>query len=187
MKAWFDMLADYNGWANARLYAAAACLPDADYRADHGAFFGSLHGTLNHLLLGDRIWMHRFTGEGEEPGKLDAILYPDLPALRAARQEEDGRIIRYVRSLGATDLAGTIRYRTTRSPADIEQVLGPLLLHFFNHQTHHRGQAHAILTRLVREAPSFDLLVFQRQTGASVLSGGGGDFSLPERRPAPPA
>jgi uncharacterized damage-inducible protein DinB len=183
LNAWFGMLADYNAWANARLYEAAAAVPDAEYRADHGVFFRSLHGTLNHLLLGDRIWMHRFTGGGEGSGPLDAILYPDLPSLRIARQEEDRRIVRYVGSLSDSDLAGTIRYRSTRSPADIEQVLGPLLLHFFNHQTHHRGQAHAILTRVAGEAPSFDLFVFQRQTGASVLSGGGGDFSRPEQRP----
>ena len=67
MKAQFEMLAAYNSWVNERLYEAAAKLADADYRADRGAFCGSLHGTLNHLLLGDRIWMHRFTGEGEEP------------------------------------------------------------------------------------------------------------------------
>ena len=73
MKAHFDMLALYNRWANNRLYEAAAQLPDEDYRADRGAFFRSVHGTLNHVLVGDRIWMRRFTGEGEAPTRLDAI------------------------------------------------------------------------------------------------------------------
>src|SRR5207302_5095721 len=116
MKAQFTMLAAYNEWVNRRLYDAAATLPERDYRADHGAFFGSLHGTLNHLLLGDRIWLHRFTGEGDEPPALDAILYDDLATLRAAREREDARIIAYVDGLGDAALAGTVRYRTTRSP-----------------------------------------------------------------------
>jgi uncharacterized damage-inducible protein DinB len=184
LTAQFEMLAAYNAWANERLYAAAAQLSDADYRADRGAFFGSLHGTLNHLLLGDRIWMHRFTGEGEEPAALDEILYDDFAALRTARRAEDVRIIAFVAARSEADLAGALRYRTTRSPAVIEQRLAHLLIHFFNHQTHHRGQAHGILTGLAGEAPSLDLLVFQRQTGIGLIRGQGGDFSLPERRPA---
>jgi uncharacterized damage-inducible protein DinB len=183
MKSLFEMLAAYNAWVNERLYDAAARIPDADYRRDRGAFFGSLHGTLNHLLLGDRIWMHRFTGKGEEPRELDAILYEDFPELRAARRADDARIIDYIAELPERDLAGTIRYRSTRSPVEIEQLLAPLLLHFFNHQTHHRGQAHCLLTEIAGEAPSFDLLVYQRQTGTSLIKGQGGDFSVPERRP----
>jgi uncharacterized damage-inducible protein DinB len=184
MKPLFEMLAAYNAWANRRLYDATAKLSDADYRADRGAFFGSLHGTLNHLLLGDLIWMHRFTGEGEEPAQLDAILFEDFTALRQAREIEDALIVGYVDSLDEARLAGTIRYRSTRRPAEIEQKLAPLLLHFFNHQTHHRGQAHCLLTGLAGEAPSLDLLIYQRETGASLLAGKGGDFSRPERRPA---
>jgi len=184
MKSLFEMLAAYNAWVNERLYDASARIPDGEYRRDRGAFFGSLHGTLNHLLLGDRIWMHRFTGEGEEPKELDAILYEDFAALRASRRVEDARIDTYITRLSETELAGTIRYRSTRSPAEIEQLLAPLLLHFFNHQTHHRGQAHCLLTEISGEAPSFDLLVYQRQTGASMLKGQGGNFSAPEKRPA---
>jgi len=79
-------LARYNAWANHHLYAAAAALPDEQYRADRGAFFKSVHGTLNHLLATDRIWMRRFTGEGAAPDRLDAILFDDLPSLHAARR-----------------------------------------------------------------------------------------------------
>ena len=183
MKAHFAMLAAYNTWVNARLYDAVAKLSDADYRQDRGAFFGSLHGTLNHLLLGDIIWMHRFTGEGTEPARLDDILFDAFDALRKARQHEDARIEAYIQGLDPAALAGTITYRTTRSPTEIEQELAPLLIHFFNHQTHHRGQAHCLLTELAGEAPSFDLLVYQRQTGISIRKGGGGAFAVVEKRP----
>jgi uncharacterized damage-inducible protein DinB len=184
MKAEFEMLAAYNAWVNARLYGAVAPLPERDYRADLGAFFGSLHGTLNHLLVGDRIWMRRFTGEGEEPKQLDLILYENFAELAAARRAEDARIAAFVAALSEGALRGTIRYRTTRNPTDIEQGLAPLLLHFFNHQTHHRGQAHCLLTKLMGQAPSFDLLVFQRETGIGLLQGRGGGAAPPERRPA---
>jgi uncharacterized damage-inducible protein DinB len=159
------MLARYNGWANERLYGAAARLSDGDYRADRGAFFKSLHGTLNHLLVTDRIWMKRFTGEGDAPTRLDAILFEQLADLREARRAEDARIEAFVAGLSEDALAGAIRYRTISNPADIEQPLLPALVHVFNHQTHHRGQAHAILTGLVGDAPSFDLILFQRQSG----------------------
>jgi uncharacterized damage-inducible protein DinB len=183
MKSQFQMLAAYNQWVNRRFYDAVAALSERDYRADCDAFFGSLHRTLNHLLLGDRVWLQRFTGEGAAPDELDAILYDDFAELRAARQAEDACILAYIDGLDDSDLAGIIRYRSTRNPAEIEQYLAPLLMHFFNHQTHHRGQAHCLLTELTCEAPSFDLLVFQRETGIGIAKGRGGDFSRPERRP----
>jgi uncharacterized damage-inducible protein DinB len=165
MKPQLAMFAGYNAWANGLLYDAAERLPDADYRADRGAFFKSIHGTLNHLLVADRIWMRRFTGSGEAPNRLDAILFENSSDLRAARRAEDERIRAYIDSLSEEDLKGVIRYRTITNPADIEQPLLPALLHFFNHQTHHRGQVHGILTGLTGEAPSLDLILFQRQSG----------------------
>jgi uncharacterized damage-inducible protein DinB len=165
MKPHVVMLAAYNAWCNRRLYAAAEELPEAEYRADRGAFFRSLHGTLNHILAADRIWMKRFTGEGEAPARLDLILFDALSALRQAREEEDERIAGYVDALSESDLADVIRYRLISRPEAVEQPLAPVLLHFFNHQTHHRGQAHCILTGLGRDAPSFDLVAFQRETG----------------------
>jgi uncharacterized damage-inducible protein DinB len=165
------MFAGYNAWCNERLYAAAAALSDADYRAERGAFFRSLHGTLNHLLVGDRIWMQRFTGKGDVPASLDAILYDDFETLRAARRAEDAAITRYIEGLSGGDLAGTIRYRTFVKPATIEQELSPALDHFFNHQTHHRGQAHALLSSIIGNdaTPSFDLIIFQRETGQGAI------------------
>ena len=165
MRLIFQMFAGYNEWANARLYAAVAELPDADYRADHGAFFKSVHGTLNHLLVGDRVWMQRLTGEGDAPTSLDAILCDDLKSLRAARAEEDARIIAFVAGLSDADLARKVRYRTISRPAEIEQELGYALPHVFNHQTHHRGQVHGLLTRIAGDAPSLDLILYQRETG----------------------
>jgi uncharacterized damage-inducible protein DinB len=164
------MFAGYNAWCNDRLYVAAAKVSDAEYRADRGAFFKSLHGTLNHLLVGDRIWMRRFTGVGAQPPSLDAILYDSFEELRAARRSQDTLISRYVDGLDAQALAGTIRYRTVVRPQTIEQPLAPALDHFFNHQTHHRGQAHAIVSSILGndETPSFDLIIYQRETGVGL-------------------
>ncbi|MBM6596757.1 DinB family protein [Microvirga pudoricolor] len=161
----YVMMAAYNAWANRRVYDAAATLPDEEYRADRGAFFKSLHGTLNHLLVTDRIWLKRFTGEGEAPNRLDAILFEDLPDLRAAREREDLRIVAYIDRLDENDLAGMVSYQTISNPTPIRQPLWSGLTHLFNHQTHHRGQAHAILTGMGRNAPSLDLLLLQRETG----------------------
>ena len=167
MKSYFVMLAGYNRWANRRLYAAVRALSDADYRADRGAFFGSLHGTLNHLLVADHIWMRRFTGTGPSPTRLDEILFDDLSALERARREEDDRIVTYMGGLTDADLAGTLTYRTIVKPAEVTQPLAPAIAHFFNHQTHHRGQAHALVTMTAGNAamPSLDLMIFQRETG----------------------
>jgi uncharacterized damage-inducible protein DinB len=167
----YQMFAGYNAWCNERLYDTAAQLTDANYRADRGAFFKSLHGTLNHLLVGDRIWMQRFTGQGEVPPSLDAILYDDFTQLRTARRAEDKRISGYIATLREDDLAKTIRYRTVVNPQNIEQTLAPALAHFFNHQTHHRGQAHALLSAIIgnERTPSFDLIIYQRETGDGAL------------------
>jgi uncharacterized damage-inducible protein DinB len=142
-------------------------LNDADYRSDRGAFFKSVHGTLNHILVGDRIWMHRFTGKGAMPPSLDAILYDNFAELRTARIGEDARISAYISALSEADFNSSIRYRTVVRPQDIEQELSPALDHFFNHQTHHRGQAHVLLSAVMgnEATPSFDLIIYQRETG----------------------
>ena len=158
----YRMFANYNSWANNRLYEAAARLSSEQYRADRGAFFKSVHGTLNHLLVTDRIWMQRFTGEGDAPNRLDAILFETFDELRAAREAEDRRILRFVAGLDDRRIEGTIKYRRVSSPDEFEQQLAPALAHWFNHQTHHRGQVHALLTSLVGQAPELDLLYFQR-------------------------
>src|SRR5271170_2035947 len=133
----FRQLADYNHWANRRLYGAALAMPDEQYRRRTGVFFGSLHGTLNHLLLTDRIWLKRITGEGEHPNRLDAILFEDLNDLLRARMTEDARLKRVVGGYSEADLGKPLSYQTT-SGKPHQQALQDILLHLFNHQTHHR-------------------------------------------------
>ena len=162
--AHYRMFGHYNAWANSRLYDATARLSAEQFRADRGAFFKSVHGTLNHLLVTDRIWMQRFTGEGEAPNRLDAILFESFDELRAAREAEDRRIVDFVDGLDDGRIAGTIKYRRVSTPEEFEQQLAPALAHWFNHQTHHRGHVHALSTGLVGEAPELDLLIFQRQS-----------------------
>ena len=166
----FRQLAAYNHWANMRLYGAALELPDDAYRLTTGVFFGSLHGTLNHLLLTDRIWLKRLTGSGEHPDRLNAILYDDRRELTRARVAEDARLSNVVAGYMDADLAKPVEYRTT-SGKPYSQPLQDILLHLFNHQTHHRGQAHACCSILTgSEPPSLDLLVFQRGVPAPDLS-----------------
>ncbi|MGE0423449.1 MAG: DinB family protein [Reyranellaceae bacterium] len=150
--------ARYNTLANQRLYDAAAGLPDADRKRDVGAFFGSLHGTLNHLLIGDRIWMARFTG-GEAPSTgLDAIVHDAFDALREARATMDARIEAFFAALPEGFLDRPLRYVNNEGRV-FEDAPSLILPHFFNHQTHHRGQAHAILSILGmgRATPVLDL------------------------------
>ena len=156
------MLASYNEWANRLVYAVAAELSESDYHANRGAFFGSLHNTLNHILVGARIWLHRITGDGDAPDRLDAILYDDLSTLTAAREAEDVRLILYVDSLDDAVSAGTLHYANMQGDR-FEQPLAEVLVHAFNHQTHHRGQAHTLTTGFDHAAPSLDLIQYYRE------------------------
>jgi uncharacterized damage-inducible protein DinB len=160
LKAHFDQLAAYNRWANRRLYDDAASLPDEARKRAAGLFFGSIHGTLNHLLVADYIWMRRFTGDGPEPERLNQILHEDFAELRAAREREDERILEFV--TGSDDYDRLLSYQNSKGKT-FQQALGPALAHFFNHQAHHRGQVHAGLTIAgIREPTSLDLLGLQR-------------------------
>jgi uncharacterized damage-inducible protein DinB len=166
----FGELARYNRWANARLYQAALALPDALFRRDAGVFFRSLHGTLNHLLLGDRVWLARLTGESRQPNRLDEILYEDRIDLARARADEDDRLIRLIGSYEESAFARLHAYQTLAGKPQ-EQLLADILLHVFNHQTHHRGQAHACLSIVTgSEPPALDLLLFQRGLPAPDLA-----------------
>lgn len=162
MKQQFSMMASYNRWANSRLYDAAAALTSDEVDRDVGAFFGSMLGTLNHILVADRIWMKRFTGEGNAPARLDTVLHDALPALTVARDSEDRRIESWIESLDDTAFSGRFTYVTATDMRTVSQRLAPALAHFFNHQTHHRGHAHMILSVLGKEPPSLDLIYFQR-------------------------
>ena len=158
----FQMFASYNRWANARLYDAAVKLGEEDFNRDVGAFFKSMCGTLNHVLVADRIWMRRFACDGPVHTKLDEVPYPAFAELRAAREAEDARIVAYANTLDDERLSGTFTYTPITDPREITQPLAPPLAHFFNHQTHHRGQAHTILTLLGEDAPPLDLIYYLR-------------------------
>jgi uncharacterized damage-inducible protein DinB len=163
MKRHFTMMAAYNRWANVRLYDMAAGLPDELYRKPIGVYFKTLHGTLNHLLTADRIWMHRLEGTGDHPDKLNATIHDDLVSLRAARVAEDQRIIDYVDSLADAGFDRSCEYKMLNGRLQ-QQCVREILAHLFNHQTHHRGQAHAALTALgVSEPAPLDLLIMQRE------------------------
>jgi uncharacterized damage-inducible protein DinB len=166
MKTHFVMMANYNAWANARLFRMAGALTDELYRREVGAYFKNLHGTLNHLLVADRIWMHRLTGTGDQPNKLNANLFDDLASLHAARVEEDGRLLGFVQGLAEPAFEEFLDYRMLNGALQ-RQRRREILAHLFNHQTHHRGQAHAILTVLgVAEPEPLDLLIMQREAPA---------------------
>lgn len=152
----WSQFARYNRLANEILYAACAALPDEVRQRDLGAFFRSVHGTLNHLLLGDRIWMTRLAGGEHSSTALDALLFEDFAALRQARAAMDRRIEGFFAALPAGFLASTLRYVNNAGvpSADPASVIVP---HFFNHQTHHRAQVHTLLTQLGRPGPVLDL------------------------------
>ncbi len=167
MRAHFVGMAEYNAWANARLYRMANELPDELYRKDVGAYFKSLHGTLNHLLATDLIWLRRLSGAGEQPKRLDEIVRDDLRSLTHARVQEDARLLQLVSGLDEAQLDEPFAFRTSNGKPNALKRR-EALAHLFNHQTHHRGQAHAILTSVgVREPDSLDLLVLLRERQAS--------------------
>ena len=154
--AYFELLARYNRRVNERLFAACTELSDEERKLDRGAFFRSIHGTLNHVLVGDQIWLARFEGQTVPSTRLDAILYDDFEELRRARSLEDERIERLVDGLSRQFVAGTIEYVNNEGRL-FRDRLDLLLLHFFNHQTHHRGQVHAMITQTEVAAPVLDL------------------------------
>jgi uncharacterized damage-inducible protein DinB len=170
MKDHFAMFAAYNAWANRTLYAAASELTEDELVADKGAFFGSVLRTLNHLLVADRVWMHRMSGEGMLPTALDQLLYPRFPDLKEAREAEDARIIAFIDGLDEARLSGSISFTPVgKTEPVISQRLHSTLSHVFNHQTHHRGQCHAILTALGKPSLTLDLVYYLRQQGQQWL------------------
>eukprot|EP01037_Dinobryon_pediforme_P013326 gene13326-13440_t len=140
-----SVMAGYNRRMNERLYASAARLPDAVRRSDQGAFFGSIHGTLCHLLWADRMWMSRFDGweKPTVPVRESPGLVEGFDTLWALRQEADARIEAWAGRVRAADLAGDLTWFSGAANKVMTADRGGLLVHFFNHQTHHRGQVHA--------------------------------------------
>jgi uncharacterized damage-inducible protein DinB len=155
--------ARYNRWANRRVYDACAQLAPDDYHAPRPSFFGSIHATLNHLLVGDSIWFGRFTGNiPAHMTRLDMILHETLADLRAARQAKDDEIIAFAESLDEAKLNNTFTY-TNMAGQQFTDPLFPPLMHVFNHQTHHRGQVHGLLSHAGASPPSLDMIYFMRE------------------------
>ena len=162
----FRMLARYNAWANRRIYDAAAALPEADYRRPRPcAFFTSIHGTLNHLLVVDRLWLARIGRVNHGIEGLDQVLHDDLAALRRAQGTSDARMIELVDGLGEADLAGERRYTMLSAPGTNCSPVQHILATLFNHQTHHRGQVHAMLKETPVPPPPLDIIDFLDDAG----------------------
>lgn len=158
MRDHFLTFARYNTWANDRLYEAVSTLSAKDIARDRGAAFGSILGTLNHVLVGDRIWMGRIEGVDAGLSSLDQILHGDFAELRRARVAFDAHITSVV---GRVPLDGDLHYGTM---AGVQHVtpMAQVLSHLFNHQTHHRGQVHHMLGTAGVEPPPLDLIYFLR-------------------------
>ena len=152
----FQHLARYNTLANQRLYAACSRLTTAELKQIRPVFFRSIYGTLDRIMVGDRIWLTRFAGDEVPSTGLDAILYEEFAELWHARQEDDERIEHFARQLTSEFLRPTIRY--TNNAGNVHQDPTVILVaHFFNHQTHHRGQVHGLLSQTSVPPPSLDM------------------------------
>ena len=158
-------MARYNRWANERLYAVCGELPTGEYHRPRRAFFGSIHGTLSHLLVGDRLWLARIAGEAPPDLKLDDRPYGTLDDLGAARVAQDQRIVELVDATGEEALPDLVRYCTVVRPEAVETPLHLCWLHMFNHQTHHRGQVHDQLSQTTVPPPPLDLIYYLRENG----------------------
>lgn len=163
------LFASYNASMNARLYAAAASLPKEALVADRGAFFGSILGTLNHIVAGDTIWLRRFMAhpsdlsslkamvEISDPRSLAHVYSDNLDTLQAHRVRLDAIIVALAAEVSDSDLDQPLLYRNRRGDL-FQKTFGSLLLHLFNHQTHHRGQASTLLSQSKVDLGVTDLL-----------------------------
>jgi uncharacterized damage-inducible protein DinB len=159
--AYVRTMAAYNAEMNRRLYAAAERIPDVARRQDRGAFWGSLHGTLCHLLWGDRMWMARFDG-WEKPAtiqKQSAALIEGFDELRRARIEADTKISAWAARVTQDWLADDQVFFSSSAQRELRQPRSFLVAHLFNHQTHHRGQAHALITVCGEQTGDTDLFL----------------------------
>jgi uncharacterized damage-inducible protein DinB len=135
---------------------SAAILILFECRRERSGSFGSIHALLNHILLGDRIWMSRFTGGGSTTPPLNSILFETFLQLRSARIEEDAKIEALFETVGDDFLTRPLRYTNSKGK-DCQETASVAVLHFFNHQTHHRGQVHVMLSQTAVRPPSLDM------------------------------
>lgn len=144
----WQLLAEYNRWMNARLFETCGTLPDEARKRDRGAFFKSIHSTLNHLLWGDQAWLSRFTGAPGPAARLGEDLFADFDALREARHDMDRRIVEWAGSLDDAWLQTPMVFVSRAYGVTRSQPAWVYVTHMFNHQTHHRGQVTTLLSQL---------------------------------------
>jgi uncharacterized damage-inducible protein DinB len=155
------MMAEYNAVMNRSLYEAAAGLDDVERKRERGAFWGSLHATFSHLLWADQMWMSRLAGWSRPPVPLarSGMLEADFAVLRQRRVELDGGIADWAASLDESWLAGELSWFSGAIQRDVVRPRAVVVTHLFNHQTHHRGQAHALLTQSGQRTGDTDLFI----------------------------
>lgn len=152
-----QLLARYNRWMNERLYAAAETLPDDERKRDRGAFFGSIHRTLAHILWGDRTWLGRFTGEPHGVAAWGADAHPDWSELASARERADLDILRWAARVDAAWLGSTLEYRASSDGRVRTLPAWVAATHLFQHATHHRGQVTTLLKQAGVDPGATDL------------------------------
>ncbi|MER3434642.1 MAG: damage-inducible protein DinB [Leptolyngbya sp. ERB_1_1] len=155
---YYTTMAEYNQWMNQKIYTICAEIPNVKRNEDLGAFFKSIDGTLNHILVGDRIWLGRFT-QNPFTAKLNQILYSDFEQLRQERDRTDQAILTWTQQLSPEWLEAPFTYTTVTPPTKtVTRPAWLLVTHFFNHQTHHRGQLTTLLNQLGYDPGVTDLL-----------------------------
>ena len=152
-------MARYNRWQNENLYGAAVRLSPEEREKERGAFFGSIHKTLSHLLWADRVWMSRFTDQVRPPGTIpeSVALYPDWRGLSEERAQFDQSIVAWADGVDEAWLAGGQTYYSGGTGRNLTRPRWLLISHMFNHQTHHRGQVHCMLTQAGAKPHDTDL------------------------------
>jgi len=170
-------MARYNRWQNGSLYAVADALPDDERRRERGAFFGSIQATLNHLLWADRIWMGRFAGTPRPAGGIpeSVSLYELWEDLKRERVAFDAVIVDWSDRLDLNWLEGDLSWYSDATKRDMTKPRSVLVTHFFNHQTHHRGQVHCMLTQAGAKAHVSDYMAMPQESWPPPRSKQGAD------------
>ncbi|TBR42250.1 damage-inducible protein DinB [Marinomonas agarivorans] len=170
LKSHFELLASYNSWMNESLYLASQRLSSDELACNRGAYFGSIIGTLNHILVGDLIWLKRFAEHPSEfmalsyvkalkmPSSLDKQLYDNINDLFVERVKLDKIITAFCSEINEDCLSSTLTYKNTKGKL-FHKKMSDLVLHLFNHQTHHRGQVSTLLNQQGIDIGGTDLLL----------------------------
>ncbi len=163
----FSLMARFSAWVNDRLYDSVSGLSEGAYKQDRKAFFGSIHNTLNHILVVDRLFSGRIQGTDRGIRGLDQTLFDDFESLRAARISEDEALVAMVDGLSPAQLESPVTYRRIIGDGAHTTRRDHALLTLYNHQTHHRGQVHAMLTQSGVVPPPLDIIYLLEDLGLS--------------------